>query len=196
VNRDGALGIIGLVLAGAYYLVAADVPESLLADAVGPAGLPTIYAYVLAGLSLVLVGRGFTPREAEDAGRGFTAREAEDVGRGFTPREAEDVGRGFTPREAEDVGRGFTPRHARREGAPYGRAAGLLAFGVIYIAIVELVGYVVAVALLIAATVWYQGGVFKPRILLVAAGGAVLFWLMFVRLLGVQHPPGAWASFL
>jgi hypothetical protein len=184
VNRDGALGIIGLVLAGAYYLVAADVPESLLADAVGPAGLPTIYAYVLAGLSLVLVGRGFTPREAEDAGRGFTAREAEDVGRGFTPR------------EAEDVGRGFTPRHARREGAPYGRAAGLLAFGVIYIAIVELVGYVVAVALLIAATVWYQGGVFKPRILLVAAGGAVLFWLMFVRLLGVQHPPGAWASFL
>jgi hypothetical protein len=147
VNRDGALGIIGLVLAGAYYLMASDVPESLLSDAVGPAGLPKIYAVVLAGLSLMLAGRGFTPRLAG-------------------------------------------------ESFPVARAAGLLALGVVYLVIVDSVGYIVAVALLIAATVWYQGGVFRPRILLVAAGGAVLFWLMFVRLLGVPHPPGIWESLL
>jgi hypothetical protein len=153
VTRDGALGIIGLMLAGAYYLMAADVPESLLADAVGPAGLPKIYAVVLAGLSVVLVGRGFTPRQAGRQG----------------------------------------PPHGRREVA---RAAGLLAIGAVYLAIVEWAGYVISVALLVAATAWYQGGVFRPRILLVAAGGAALFWLLFVRLLGVQHPPGLWASLL
>lgn len=152
-NRDGALGIIGLMLAGAYYLMAADVPESLLSDAVGPAGLPKIYAVVLAGLSLVLAGRGFRPSQAGRKG----------------------------------------PSHA---GGDVARAAGLLALGAVYLAVVEYVGYVAAVALLIAATVWYQGGVFRPRILLVAAGGAALFWLMFVRLLGVQHPPGIWESLL
>jgi hypothetical protein len=165
-NRDLWLGVIGLVLAGGYYLMAADVPESLLADAVGPAGLPKIYAVVLAGLSAMLVIRSL-------------------VGRGFTLRQPRRL------RRAESRGEG--PPYVRREAA---RAAGLLAFGVIYIAIVEVVGYVVAIALLIAATTWYQGGVFKPRILLVAAGGAVLFWLMFVRLLGVQHPPGIWESLL
>ncbi|MBM3818349.1 MAG: tripartite tricarboxylate transporter TctB family protein [Acidimicrobiia bacterium] len=160
-NRDLWLGVIGLVLAGAYYLMAADVPESLLSDAVGPAGLPKIYAYVLAGLSLVLAGRGFAPRLAD------------------------------RPPRAESRGKG--PPYVRREIA---RAAGLLALGAVYLAVVEFVGYVVAVALLIAATVWYQGGVFRPRILLVAACGAALFWLMFVRLLGVQHPPGIWESLL
>lgn len=149
-NRDGALGIIGLVLAGAYYRMAADVPESLLSDAVGPAGLPKIYAIVLAGLSLMLVARSVGRAVSGSAG----------------------------------------------EKPVVARAAGLLAFGIVYIVIVEFVGYVVAVALLIAATAWYQGGVFKPRILIVAAGGAVLFWLIFVRLLGVQHPPGIWDTLL
>jgi hypothetical protein len=163
VNRDGALGIIGLVLAGAYYAMAADVPESLLSDAVGPADLPKIYAYVLAGLSLILVGRALLA-----------------VGRALS-------GSAGGPDKVRPTG---------EEPMPVARAAGLLALGVVYLAIVDYAGYVLAIALLIAATIWYQGRELRPRILLVAAGGALLFWLMFVRLLGVQHPPGIWASLL
>jgi putative tricarboxylic transport membrane protein len=62
VNRDAALGGVTLALAVGYYLMAAAIPSSLLADAVGPQGLPRIYAVVLAALSLILLvkslGRG------------------------------------------------------------------------------------------------------------------------------------------
>ena len=147
-SRDGALGIAGLVLAGAYYLMAADVPESQLADAVGPQGLPKIYAAVLAGLSLILIARSFTRRAADE------------------------------------------------KAPPLLRPLGLLAFGAVYIAVVPWLGYVMSIALLIAATAWFQGGVFTTRIALVSVGGAALFWLMFVQLLGVPHPPGFWPSLL
>jgi putative tricarboxylic transport membrane protein len=149
VSRDGALGIAGLVLAGAYYLVAADVPESQLADAVGPQGLPKIYATVLAGLSLILIARSFSRGAVVD-----------------------------------------------QKAPPMIRPLGLLAFGAVYLAVVPWLGYLLSIAALIAATTWYQGGIFNRRIVLVAAGGAVAFWLMFVRLLGVPHPPGIWPSLL
>ena len=148
-SRDGALGLGGLVLAGAYYLLAADVPESQLADAVGPQGLPKIYAAVLAGLSLILVTRSLARRAIDS-----------------------------------------------EKAPPLIRPLGLLAFGAVYLALVPFLGYVVSIAGLIAATTWYQGGIFNRRIFLVAVGGAVFFWLMFVRLLGVPHPPGIWPSLL
>ena len=65
-NRDLALGIVGFILAAAYYLMAADLPESQLADAVGPSGLPRIYAVALAGMSLILVGQSVRRAPAED----------------------------------------------------------------------------------------------------------------------------------
>ena len=61
-TRDLALGVIGLALSGAYYLVATSIPESQLADAVGPQGLPRAYAVLLAALSLVLIGRELRTR--------------------------------------------------------------------------------------------------------------------------------------
>lgn len=147
-SKDGALGIAGLVLAGAYYVLASDLPDSQLADAVGPQGLPKIYAAVLAVLSLILVSRSFRRNAADD------------------------------------------------QAPAVARPAGLLAFGAIYIAVVPWLGYVVSIAALIAVTTWYQGGLFNRRIVLVAGGGAVVFWLLFVRLLGVPHPPGFWPSLL
>ena len=44
-----------LAVAGGYYAAATLIPESQLADAVGPQGLPKTYAIVLAALSLVLI---------------------------------------------------------------------------------------------------------------------------------------------
>ncbi len=62
-KRDLACGVLMLALAIAYYSVAAAIPESTLADAVGPQGLPIKYALALGILSILLIintllGRG------------------------------------------------------------------------------------------------------------------------------------------
>lgn len=56
-SRDFALGGAAFALAAGYYLLAATIPSSLLADDVGPQGLPKMYAAVLAGLSILLMIR-------------------------------------------------------------------------------------------------------------------------------------------
>jgi putative tricarboxylic transport membrane protein len=63
VNRDLAFGLGALAVAGTYYSFALAIPESALADAVGPQGLPKIYALLLAALAMILIvssrsGRG------------------------------------------------------------------------------------------------------------------------------------------
>ena len=61
-NRDLALGSATLAASAAYYWMAVAIPESQLADAIGPQGLPKTYAVLLAGLSLVLIARSFGAR--------------------------------------------------------------------------------------------------------------------------------------
>lgn len=56
-NRDLAFGSVTLALSAAYYWMAVAIPESRLADAVGPQGLPTTYAIFLAALSLIVMIR-------------------------------------------------------------------------------------------------------------------------------------------
>jgi putative tricarboxylic transport membrane protein len=140
-----------LALAAGYYLLAVRIPESDLADAVGPQGLPRIYAYVLGGLALVLIGQSMrSGREPKGESRKPSA------------------------------------------GSKVLRPAGVIAIGAIYIAVVPWMGYLPSLAVLIAASTYYQGGGFDRRVAFVAVSGAVLFWLLFVMLLGIQHPPGFW----
>lgn len=54
-DRDFAFASSMLAIAIPYYLIADGIPISLLSDAVGPGGLPKIYAVILAGLSLLLM---------------------------------------------------------------------------------------------------------------------------------------------
>jgi len=61
-NPDLALGGAAFALAAGYYLLAAAIPSSLLDDGVGPAGLPTMYALLLAALSLLLMVRSIRRR--------------------------------------------------------------------------------------------------------------------------------------
>jgi putative tricarboxylic transport membrane protein len=56
-NRDFAAGLIGLAIAVAYYAMASNIQNSQLADEVGPAGLPKIYAVMLGGFSALLMAR-------------------------------------------------------------------------------------------------------------------------------------------
>ena len=56
-HRDLAFGGAALAISVLYYWMATLVPVSRLADAIGPQGLPKVYALILAALSLMLVVR-------------------------------------------------------------------------------------------------------------------------------------------
>lgn len=73
-NRDIVCGSGTFVFAVAYYLTAAAIPHSMLADAVGPQGLPEAYGIALAILSLLLVGSGLMAKRRENAGASAAPR--------------------------------------------------------------------------------------------------------------------------
>jgi hypothetical protein len=72
------------------------------------------------------------------------------------------------------------------------RALGLLLIGAAYLLVVGTIGYLPAMALLLLATAHYVGRPWSAGLILVALGGAVLYDLIFVRLLGIPLPPGIW----
>jgi putative tricarboxylic transport membrane protein len=72
------------------------------------------------------------------------------------------------------------------------RAAGMLLIGMGYLAVVYTVGYMPAVVGLVLATALYLGQRPSAWLVLVAVGLAVLYYLIFVRLLGIPLPPGIW----
>jgi hypothetical protein len=71
-NRDAAFGTLTLAVAAIYYVLAATIPRSDLADPIGPQGLPRVYAFALGVLSMLLIARSLRrpnlePRTAEPA---------------------------------------------------------------------------------------------------------------------------------
>ncbi len=149
-TRDGVLALVLLGIAALYYIAARAIPSSDLADTVGPAGLPTVYATVLAALALGLLARGW------HAG-GKTSVVSRSV---------------------------------------LVRSAGILAIGVGYLVLVPYLGYPLAIASLIVGTALCQGGRLGVRLITVGGVGALVLWLLFVQLLGVSQPTGAWVEWL
>ena len=160
-NRDLVLGSAAFALAVGYYLMAAAIPASLLADAVGPQGLPKTYAVLLAGLSLILIIRSVRLKPDPTISRSV-------------------------PKVRLKPDRGST----------LWRVAGLLAIGVAYVVVVPWLGYMLSLAALIMATTYYQGGALNRQVVVVAMSGAIVFWLLFVMLLGIPQPAGWWPSLL
>jgi len=74
--------------------------------------------------------------------------------------------------------------------APWPRALGMLAIGALYIPASTVLGYWLALLLLLVAVMLYEG--MKPswRMAAVALGGASFFWLLFDVVLGVRQPEG------
>jgi putative tricarboxylic transport membrane protein len=163
-NRDIVCGCLTLVLAIAYYLMAAAIPKSMLADAVGPQGLPEAYGIVLGLLSLLLIASGVMAGRKE--GAVSTAAGHADAGH----------------------------QSAKQEWNAALRAAGMLLIGAAYVAILPWAGYIVSIALLIIATGWYQERKYMRWLVPVAIGGAFCFWLIFVQLLEIAEPTGLWPS--
>lgn len=77
---------------------------------------------------------------------------------------------------------------------PHRRALGMLIIGMVFVSLLEYTGYALAVALLLAATAWYNGQSKLKPLLLFAAGGAIVYDLLFVHVLGVTLPPGIWPA--
>lgn len=86
-------------------------------------------------------------------------------------------------------------RDEEREGGgteAHLRAAGMLLIGVGYLLVVNTIGYVPAIALLVLATALFMGRPWSAELILLSLGGALLYYLLFVRLLGIPLPPGFW----
>jgi putative tricarboxylic transport membrane protein len=72
------------------------------------------------------------------------------------------------------------------------RAGGMLLIGMGYLAVVGTIGYLPAVVGLVLATALYLGQSLSARLVLIAVSLALLYYLIFVRLLGIPLPPGIW----
>jgi hypothetical protein len=83
VRRDLVCAAAGLVLAGAYYAAADAIPTSLLADAVGAAGIPKLLAAALALLSLLLGARSLLAGASAETAGGPHLRALGVAGLGF-----------------------------------------------------------------------------------------------------------------
>jgi hypothetical protein len=77
-QRDLASAVTLLAVAVAYYAFARDLDATALADEVGPAGLPLVYAGLLALLAILLAADTFTAR--------FRARSTATATAGDEPR--------------------------------------------------------------------------------------------------------------
>ena len=148
-----------LVVAVIYYGLAVTIPQSDLADPIGPQGLPRIYAVVLAALSLILIARSLR--------------------------------RSVSTPEPTNVESRIANPESRSRAA---KVIGMLLIGVAYIVVLPWLGYLVSVAALIIATIYFQGGSINGRSILVALSGAAVFWLLFIWLLRIQYPAGLWPS--
>lgn len=69
-------------------------------------------------------------------------------------------------------------------------AAGLMAFAIAYLGLVTSLGYLLAMAVLICGVALFLGARFTWRPVLIGLLGAVVLWLIFVKLLGVDMPTG------
>ena len=78
------------------------------------------------------------------------------------------------------------------EQAQLYRAGGMLAIGFFYVLVVPYLGYIPTIAALLAATTYYQGGTLTRQVGVVAVGGAIFFWILFVLVLRIPQPPGLW----
>ncbi|CAN7631614.1 tripartite tricarboxylate transporter TctB family protein [Phyllobacterium sp. LjRoot231] len=75
--------------------------------------------------------------------------------------------------------------------AHFPRAVGFLLLGAAYVFLLPFVGYIAGTALLIGAVALYEGAPRNWVALAAAVGGAVFYWAVFVKLLGVHQPVGS-----
>lgn len=91
------------------------------------------------------------------------------------------------PRDTPETG----PAVAAAERRTHLRAAGLLIGLAVYAMLMPIIGYPIALALLIGGAAVYGGMRARSGVIAVSAAAGIGFWLLF-RLLGVSMPLGDW----
>lgn len=71
-------------------------------------------------------------------------------------------------------------------------ALGMLCIGIGYVVLVEFVGYVCAIAYLLAAVTLLAGGASRKILIGFSLLGAIFFWALFVYALEIRQPKGFW----
>lgn len=163
--RDAVIGLFLIGLAVLVWVGADGFPKSPLAGQIGADGFPKLLAGSLGVLALLLIAQSLLT-----ARRGASARAAPGPARPL-------------PEFPEQ------PADRWRE---HRRAAGMLAIGIVYLAVLSTLGFVLSTALLLLAVAIYSGRAPSLQLLLVAIVGAVVLYLLFVILLDVPLPPGFW----
>jgi len=159
-------GVATVAIGAAYLAMASSIRVSALDDSVGPAGFPKALAYGIIGLGLILCLQSLLAMRA---------------GRLASPAGAGDEAAG---EEGIATLRGTL------------RALGMLGLGVAYLLVVRWLGYVPSIALLIVAAALYLGTPFSWRVVAIGVAGAVLYWVVFVWILGIPQPAGVLARWL
>lgn len=105
----------------------------------------------------------------------------------------QDLWRARRPARSEEAAAGGTVlEEAPASAHGHLRALGMLLIGMAYLAVVGAVGYVPAIALLLLATALYMGRRWCIALIALSVAGAMFYYLMFVRLLGIPLPAGIW----
>ncbi len=158
-QTDRLTGALGFLVASVYVYQAGLIEDSLLADAVGVAGVPTAIAYLMAAASAGLFFKSFFKN---------------------APTEKSE------PEEIEPGG----SEH------PHWKAFGLLALLAIFVAMVPVLGFVIAIGLTVAAVAYFGGARGIKTLLWCAVLTGPALWLSFDYALEIHLPTGMWAHWM
>ncbi len=167
-NADRLTGLLGILLSASYVAYARGIEDSLLADEVGAAGVPSAVGVVLMLASATLLIKGSLPTRH---GAGTDSETSTDT-------DAEPSAVAHAPWRAEKL------------------ALALLAVLLVYMLVLPLAGYTVSIALLIAAVAWLVGARAPRTVALSAVGGALGLYGLFTVLLQIHMPPGLWPAWM
>jgi hypothetical protein len=158
-QTDRLTGALGLLVSSVYVYQAGLIEDSLLADAVGVAGVPIAIGYLMAAASASLFVKSFFQTEA-----------------------AGEV-------EVEEIEPGGSEH-------PHWKAFGLLALLAIFVAMVPVLGFVIAIGLTVAAVAYFGGARGFKTLLWCAVLTGPALWLSFDYALEIHLPTGMWAHWI
>jgi uncharacterized membrane protein len=170
IPRDVWIGLAAFVLGAWYWRAAGDIAISPLDGIVNASVLPRMLAVAMMLFSVLLAMRALLVEY-------LFVRAARQRAGADTPQRPEAEGMNFSVRQ-------------------HIKAAGVVVIGVVYLLVLPWLGYVPSAALLIAATAVYIGARAGLYTFGVAVAVAVIFYLLFVRLLGIPLPAGLWPALL
>jgi hypothetical protein len=169
IPRDVWLGLGGITFAAAYWWSADRIPISPLDGAVNAAMIPKTLAYLLIGFCVIMMVRAL-------AIEALFLRAAKVARAQTEPERPKEAGTYYFSLQ----------QHLK--------AIGVIAIGIAYLLVLPWLGYVPSVILLFLAMSIYIGAKANLYSLGVAVVVAVVFYGLFVMLLGIPLPAGFWPS--